>query len=103
MYGVMPEEFYRQYREQDKVDCRNGAYQGSDYWEGEMYADAAIYDKKKWREKIETRIKKIKWMRKQYLLAKSDKRVHTMRMLEEDINKLKQEIRTIVYSRDYEF
>lgn len=103
MWGMMPSEFLREYEEQDRVGCRNGAYQGDDYWEGERYADIAIHDKVKWRERIVKRIDKIKRLREQYNKAKQYKYHHQMRMYAEDIEKLKEEIRTIVYSRDYIF
>ena len=73
------------------------------FWVNEQGNDAHAQDKRLWRERIDTRIRKIKRLRIEYLTAKADKCENTMRYYDEEIRKLKDEVKQIVLSRDYEY
>ena len=94
MYGMKLREYMKGTKDDDKLNA---------FWENEQGNDAHAVDKRNWREKIDKRIRKIKRLRIEYLNAKQDKCENTMRYYEEEIQKLKSELRTIILSRDYEY
>lgn len=75
----------------------------NNYKDIEQITDPILYDKQMWRKKIATGIKEIRRLRIKQHDARNNKRKNTSAMLESNIQKIKEELRQTILSRDYEF
>ena len=103
MWGIMPLEFYDEYLDDEKISCKNGAYQGKAVFEGENYADKMIADERRWRENVRRGLADLERMKGIILDAKKYGHKYKMKMLQEDFINKKEKLKELILSRDYEW
>lgn len=100
MYELVPLEVLL---EDSDITSANGAYQGKAVFEGEAFADEMIADERRWRENIRKGINEILELRMKLNEHKRYGHKHRVRQCQEEIKILKEELKEIILSRDYEW